>query len=301
MITKGIILAGGSGTRLYPATLAISKQLLPVYDKPMIYYPLTILMLAGIRDVLIISTPHDLPQFETLLRDGSQWGINLSYAVQEHPEGLPQAYTIAREFLNGEPSAMILGDNIIYGARLSAPLLQACEKPKGATIFTYQTREPERFGIINLDKKQVPVSIEEKPKNPKSNNAITGLYFFDERASDIAADLKPSARGETEITDMIRFYMEEKTLGVAQLGRGYFWLDAGLHDSMLESSKFVAMIERHQRFKVGCPEEVAWRQEWITDDELLKIAHGPLVKSGYGQYLEEIINDFIHSGKRNRV
>ncbi len=291
MIKKGIILAGGSGTRLYPASLSVSKQLLPVYDKPMIYYSLSILMLAKIRDILIISTPQDAGQFQSLIKDGSQWGLNLSYAAQEKPEGLPQAYIIAEEFLNGAPSAMVLGDNIMHGANLSTSLVAASQKTRGATIFAHETRKPQNFGIINYNEDGDPVGIEEKPAHPKSNHAVTGLYFFDERAPEIARTLKPSARGETEITDIIRFYLEEKTLDVTHFGRGFFWLDAGLHDSMLEASQFIAMIERHQRFKVGCPEEIAWRSGWISDEDMLAMAKGPLAKSGYGKYLEEIVAD----------
>lgn len=293
MITKGIILAGGTGTRLYPMTMAVSKQLLPVYDKPMIYYPLSIMMLAGIKDIFIITTPEDHMHFRNLLKDGSQWGISINYAIQDKPTGIPAAYTIAEGFLAGEGSAMMLGDNILYGANIAEPLIKACHNEKGATIFTYQTNEPERFGVINFDKDNKPSSIEEKPQNPKSNHAITGLYFFDERAPKIARDLKPSARGETEITDMIKFYLEEGTMQHSPLGRGHFWLDAGTHASMLEASQFIAMIERHQRYKVGCIEEVAWRKGWISDQELHDMATGPLAKSGYGQYLESLITEKV--------
>ncbi len=289
MIQKGIILAGGSGTRLTPMTISVSKQLLPVYDKPMIYYPLSVLMLAGIRDILIITTPEDHLNFKNLFDNGERWGLNIEFAIQHKPDGLPQAYLIGEEFLNGQGSAMVLGDNIIYGANLGSSLKQACREETGATIYTYETPDPERFGVINFDKKGHPASIEEKPKKPKSHSAVTGIYFFDERAPAIARDLKPSKRGETEITDMIKFYLKEKSLRVEQLGRGHFWLDAGTHDSMLEASQFVAMIERHQRYKVGCIEEIAWRQGWIDDQHLLKMARGPLAKSGYGQYLEGLI------------
>lgn len=289
MIKKGIILAGGSGTRLYPTTLAVSKQLLPVYDKPMIYYPLSILMLAGIKDIFIITTPEDNMHFRNLLKDGSQWGIKITYAIQDQPEGIPQAYTIAEGFLSGEGSAMILGDNILYGANISQPLQKACNLEQGATIFTYQTTEPERFGIIDFDKNNNPLSIEEKPTSPKSNHAITGLYFFDGRAPEIARKLKPSERGETEIIDMIQYYLDHDCLNVSPLGRGHLWLDAGTHSSMLEASQFISMVERHQRYKIGCPEEISWRRGWISSEELHAMATGPLAKSGYGNYLENLI------------
>lgn len=289
MNRKGIILAGGSGTRLYPATLVTNKQLLPVYDKPMIYYPLSILMLAGIREVMIISTPQDLPRFEMLLGDGSEWGMKFVYAEQESPEGLPQAYLIAEEFLNGGPSAMILGDNIVYGAMLEPHLITARDREKGATIFTYGMPDPERFGVLYFNEDREPVDIIEKPKNPTSNHAITGLYFFDHRASDIARNLKKSARGEYEITDVIRFYLEEKTLDPIPLGRGYTWIDTGLHESLLEAGEFIGMVERRQRYKIGCPEEIAWRKGWISDDQMLTLARGKLAKSGYGEYLEKLV------------
>lgn len=289
MKRKGIILAGGSGTRLYPATLAVNKQLLPVYDKPMIYYPLSILMLTGIRDILLISTPEDQPRYKLLLGDGSAWGINLSYAIQETPAGLPQAYTIAEDFLAGAPSAMILGDNIIYGAFLEPFLKQAMETGKGGTVFTYGVKDADRFGVMYFNEDGTPAEVVEKPKNPQSNHAVIGLYFFDERAPQIAKGLKPSARGEFEITDMIRFYLQEKTLGVIPLGRGYTWIDTGLHESLLEASEFIAMVEKRQRHKIGCPEEISWRKGWLTDDQMLKIARGPLAKSGYGEYLESLV------------
>ncbi len=289
MKRKGIILAGGTGTRLYPATLAVNKQLLPVYDKPMIYYPLSILMLAGIQEILIISTPEDQPKFQSLLGDGSAWGLSFSYAVQEKPEGLPQAYTIAEEFLDGAPSAMILGDNIIYGALLEPLLVQARDKERGATIFTYGMPNPERFGVLYFNEDRTPKEIVEKPKNPTSNHAVTGLYFFDNRAPEIAKTLKPGSRGELEITDLIRFYIEEKSLNAFALGRGYTWIDTGLHDSLLEASEFIAIIEKRQRYKIGCPEEIAWRKNWISDEALLKLARGPLAKSGYGEYLESLV------------
>lgn len=288
MKRKGIILAGGSGTRLYPATLVVNKQLLPVYDKPMIYYPLSILMLTGIRDILLISTPEDQPRFKSLLGDGSAWGISLSYAVQEKPAGLPQAYTIGEDFLDGAPSAMILGDNILYGAFLE-PFLKRARDNQGATVFTYGIQNPERFGVMSFNQDGTPAEVVEKPKNPVSNHAITGLYFFDERAPDIARDLKPSARGEFEITDMIRFYLAEKSLDVIPLGRGYTWIDTGLHESLLEAGEFIAMVEKRQRHKIGCPEEVSWRKGWITDDQMLAIARGVLAKSGYGEYLESLV------------
>ena len=290
MKRKGIILAGGSGTRLYPATLVVNKQLLPVYDKPMIYYPLSILLLTGIREILIISTSEDQPRFRALLGDGSQWGVALSYEIQEKPAGLPQAYTIGEKFLDGAPSAMILGDNIVYGAFLEPFLKQARDKEHGACVFTYGMQNPERFGVMYFDEDRNPIEIVEKPKNPTSNHAVTGLYFFDERAPEIAKTLKPSARGELEITDMIRFYMEEKTLEAIPLGRGYTWIDTGLHESLLEAGEFIAMVEKRQRYKIGCPEEIVWRKGWITDEQMLTIARGSLAKSGYGEYLESLVN-----------
>lgn len=289
MKRKGIILAGGSGTRLYPATLVVNKQLLPVYDKPMVYYPLSILMLSGIREILIISTPEDQPKFKALLGDGSSWGVSFSYEIQEKPAGLPQAYTIGEKFLDGAPSAMILGDNIIYGAVLEPLLKQARNQEKGATIFTYGMPNPERFGVLYFNEDRTPREIVEKPKNPTSNHAVTGLYFFDNRASEIAKKLKPSARGELEITDMIRFYLEEKSLEVLPLGRGYTWIDTGLHESLLEAGEFIAMVEKRQRYKIGCPEEIAWRKGWIADDQMLALARGSLAKSGYGEYLESLV------------
>ena len=289
MKRKGIILAGGSGTRLYPATLAVNKQLLPVYDKPMIYYPLSILMLTGIREILLISTPEDQPRYQALLGDGSAWGISLSYAVQETPAGLPQAYTIGEKFLDGAPSAMILGDNILYGAFLEPFLKQALEAEKGGTVFTYGVKDAERFGVMYFNEDRTPAEVVEKPKDPQSNHAIIGLYFFDERAPEIARNLKPGARGEFEITDMIRFYLKEKSLDVIPLGRGYTWIDTGLHDALLEASEFIAMVEKRQRHKIGCPEEVSWRKGWITDDQMLKMARGLLAKSGYGEYLESLV------------
>ncbi len=289
MNRKGIILAGGSGTRLYPATLVVNKQLLPVYDKPMVYYPLSILMLAGIREILLITTPEDGPKFQYLLGDGSDWGLSLSYATQNAPEGLPQAYTIGEKFLNGAPSTMILGDNIIYGAVLEPLLKQASEKESGATVFTYGMPSPERFGVMYFNDDRTPKEIVEKPANPQSNHAVTGLYFFDERAPEIAKSLKKSERGEYEITDVIRHYLQEKTLDVLPLGRGYTWIDTGLHESLLEAGEFIAMVEKRQRYKIGCPEEIAWRKKWITDEQMLALAHGRLRKSGYGEYLENLV------------
>lgn len=289
MNRKGIILAGGSGTRLYPATLVVNKQLLPVYDKPMVYYPLSILMLAGIREILLITTPEDGPKFQYLLGDGSDWGLSLSYATQDAPEGLPQAYTIGEKFLNGAPSTMILGDNIIYGAVLEPLLKQASEKESGATVFTYGMPSPERFGVMYFNDDRTPKEIVEKPTNPQSNHAVTGLYFFDERAPEIAKNLKKSERGEYEITDVIRHYLQEKTLDVLPLGRGYTWIDTGLHESLLEAGDFIAMVEKRQRYKIGCPEEIAWRKKWITDEQMLALAHGRLRKSGYGEYLENLV------------
>lgn len=289
MKRKGIILAGGSGTRLYPATLVVNKQLLPVYDKPMIYYPLSILMLTGIREILIISTPEDSPRYKQLLGDGSEWGVSFSYATQDAPEGLPQAYTIGEKFLDGAPSTMILGDNIIYGAVLEPLLKSAYEKEAGATVFTYGMPNPERFGVMYFNDDRTPKEVVEKPKNPESNHAVTGLYFFDKRAPEIAKSLTKSVRGELEITDMVRFYLQEKTLDVLPLGRGYTWIDTGLHDSLLEASEFIAMVEKRQRYKIGCPEEIAWRKKWISDDQMLAMARGKLLKSGYGEYLESLV------------
>ncbi len=286
---KGIILAGGSGTRLYPLTQSISKQLLPIYDKPMIYYPLSVLMLAGIREVLIINTPHEQPLFQRLLGDGSQWGMKIEYAVQPSPDGLAQALLIGRDFLAGQPSCLVLGDNIFHGTGLTALLESADAREHGATVFGYWVRDPERYGVAEFDATGRVVGLAEKPAAPKSNYAVTGLYFYDGRASDFAAALQPSARGELEITDLNRCYLDEGTLHLQQLGRGYAWLDTGTHQSLLEASNFIETIEARQGLRVCCPEEIAWSAGWIDDDQLQALAR-PLAKNGYGEYLLSLIS-----------
>jgi len=287
-IGKGIILAGGSGTRLYPLTQVISKQLLPVYDKPMIYYPLSTLMLAGIRDVLVINTPHEQALFEKLLGDGSQWGISIRYAVQPSPDGLAQAFVIGREFVDGQPSCLILGDNIFYGHGLTEVLRRAAERTHGATVFGYWVRDPERYGVAEFDAQGTVVGLEEKPAQPKSNYAVTGLYFYDGRACDFAAALKPSPRGELEITDLNRCYLDDRSLMLEKLGRGYAWLDTGTHESLTEASNYIQTIENRQGLKVCCPEEIAFAHGWIDAEQVLRLA-APLAKNGYGQYLQQMV------------
>ncbi len=285
---KGIILAGGSGTRLHPATLSVSKQLLPVYDKPMIYYPLSTLLLAGIRDILIISTPQDTPRFEQLLGNGHQWGINLSYAVQPSPDGLAQAFTIGADFIGKNPSALVLGDNIFYGHDFHSLLLNADQRSSGASVFAYHVHDPERYGVAEFDDSGRVLSLEEKPLNPKSSYAVTGLYFYDNQVVDLARELKPSFRGELEITDLNNLYLQQQQLQVEIMGRGYAWLDTGTHDSLLEASQYIATMERRQGLKVACPEEICYRAGWITAEQVERLAQ-PMLKNGYGKFLHNLL------------